>query len=444
MIKTIKAIYRFVIPKSVRIIIYKIIPKSVRRIRNNIVEFYLMKTQPKRHKKALEVVKKKDKIKVAFFLIHDSVWKYEGVYKLMKDDDRFDPIVVVCPYIVFSRETMLYEMNKAYENFKIKGYNVIKTLNEETGEWLNVKKGIKPDIVFFSNPYKLTKDEYYITNFRDTLTCYVPYAFVVIHSIEMHYNQFFHHVLWNHFVETKYHKKFAMRYTKSTTSNIHITGYPSLDRIHLADYKPSIVWKEFDDNSAKRIIWAPHHAIEGQGSGLDYSCFVNYSEYFFELLESINNIQMAFKPHPLLKVKLYNDQDWGKEKTDAYFKKWDDLPNGQLEEGDYIDLFFTSDAMMLDSASFIAEYLYFDKPILFTMRDDNVKDRFNSFGRMVFNYMYTAKNSVEVENFIQDAVIKQNDFLKTGRNHFLNDTILPKNGKTASENIYYEIKRELC
>ena len=67
MIKTIKAIYRFVIPKSVRIIIYKIIPKSVRRIRNNIVEFYLMKTQPKRHKKALEVVKKKIKLKLPFF-----------------------------------------------------------------------------------------------------------------------------------------------------------------------------------------------------------------------------------------------------------------------------------------------------------------------------------------------------------------------------------------
>ena len=362
----------------------------------------------------------------------------------MEEDERFVPIVVVCPYIDDSKETMLRDMNQAYENFKIRGYNVIKTLNEETGEWLDVKKEIRPDIVFFTNPHKLTKEEYYITNYRDTLSCYVPYAFVVIHSIEMHYNQNFHHLLWKHFVETKHHKEFAEKYAKDSTSNIHITGYPSLDRIYELDYRPSIVWKEFSNKVVKRIIWAPHHTIEGQGSGLDYSSFLNYSEYFFELLESNINIQMAFKPHPLLKVKLYNDQNWGKEKTDAYFKKWDKLPNGQLEEGDYIDLFFTSDAMILDSASFIAEYLYFDKPILFTMRDDEVKERFNSFGRMVFNYLYTAKNNVEVKNFIQDTVIGQNDFLRTERNQFLNDTILPKNGKTASENIYYELKRELC
>ena len=303
---------------------------------------------------------------------------------------------------------------------------------------------IQPDIVIFTNPHRLTKDEYYITNYRDTLTCYAPYAFVVIHSIVMHYNQIFHHLLWKHFVETKYHKEFAIRYAKADTSNIQITGYPSLDRIYALDYIPSIVWKEFPNKLAKRIIWAPHHSIEGQGDGLDYSSFVNYSKYFVELLESNNNIQMAFKPHPILKVKLYKDKDWGKEKTDAYFKKWDELPNGQLEEGDYIDLFFTSDAMILDSASFIVEYLYFDKPILFTMRDDNVKERFNSFGRMVFNYMYTAKNSVEVENFIQDTVVKKNDFLSTDRNQFMRDTILPESGRTASENIFNILKSELC
>ena len=432
MIKTIKAIYRFVIPRPVRGIIRK------------IVQFYIIKTQPKRHRKALAIVKKKDKIKVAFFLIHSSVWKYERVYQLMKEDECFDPIVIVCPYLGYGEESMLREMNQSYGNFKIKGYNVIKTLNEETGEWLNVKKEIQPDIVIFTNPHRLTKDEYYITNYRDTLTCYAPYAFVVIHSIVMHYNQIFHHLLWKHFVETKYHKEFAIRYAKADTSNIQITGYPSLDRIYALDYIPSIVWKEFPNKLAKRIIWAPHHSIEGQGDGLDYSSFVNYSKYFVELLESNNNIQMAFKPHPILKVKLYKDKDWGKEKTDAYFKKWDELPNGQLEEGDYIDLFFTSDAMILDSASFIVEYLYFDKPILFTMRDDNVKERFNSFGRMVFNYMYTAKNSVEVENFIQDTVVKKNDFLSTDRNQFMRDTILPESGRTASENIFNILKSELC
>jgi hypothetical protein len=432
MIKTIKAIYRFVIPRPIR------------RIRREIVDSYLIKNQPKRNQKALEIVRIKSKIKVAFFLIHDSIWKYDGVYKLMEEDDRFEPIVIVCPYIVYGEKTMLLEMNQAYENFKIKGYNVIKTLNEETSEWLDVKKEIRPDIVFFTNPHNITKKEYYINNFLHVLTCYVPYAFVVIHSIEMHYNQNFHYFLWKHFVETKYHKEFANIYLLEHSKNVIISGYPSLDKVFRKDYKPKNVWKDYKKGNAKKIIWAPHHTISGQGEGLDYSSFMEYHEYFIVLLKRRDDIQIAFKPHPMLKVKLYKNKEWGNEKTDSYYNIWNKLPNGQLEEGEYTDLFQLSDAMIMDSASFIVEYLYFDKPLCFTMRNDAVKDRFNSFGKIVFNYLYTAKDNNEIDFFIDNVVIGEKDILKSKRNHFLINDILPKNGKTASENIYNELKRELC
>ena len=54
-----------------------------------------------------------------------------------------------------------------------------------------------------------------------------------------------------------------------------------------------------------------------------------------------DKVQIAFKPHPLLKEKLI--KLWGAQATDDYYRKWDNLPNGQLETGDYVDLFKTSD-----------------------------------------------------------------------------------------------------
>lgn len=388
-------------------------------------------------------LRKENKIKIIFLVIHHSVWKYEEVYRLLEKDPKFNIRVVIIPLVKEGLGDMeVY--NKTLNYFDNSKYNVIPSYDKINNSWLDIKVLTKPDIIFFTNPHKLTYDKYYIDNFTDKLTCYVPYAFVVIHSIEMHYNQKIHQVLWKYFVETKHHFDFANLFTKYNNDNVVITGFPSLDKKYCKEYKPRSVWKDFRNGNTIKIIWAPHHTISGQGAGLDYSSFMEYAEYFIDLLETRNDIQIAFKPHPLLKEKLYVNEFWGIEKTNKYYEQWDELPNGQLEEGSYIDLFELSDAMIMDSASFIVEYLYFNKPILFTMHDETVLDRFNSFGKIVFDYLYKSSNKLETFQFISVTVIDNKDVLKESRNKFLHEEILPKNGKTASENIYNELKKELC
>jgi hypothetical protein len=123
------------------------------------------------HKKALIKVRKKalskEKIKIAFFALNSSVWKYDGVYKIFEKDNRFEPIIVVCPTINYGYENMIFEMNKTFNFFKNKDYNVVKTLNNENNNYLDVKREINPDIIFYTNPYKgLIDDRYFITNFK--------------------------------------------------------------------------------------------------------------------------------------------------------------------------------------------------------------------------------------------------------------------------------------
>lgn len=401
-------------------------------------EFYLIKTAPGSHRKALERVRKKERIKVAFFLIHDSVWKYEGVYELMVKDSRFDPIVFVCPYIIYGKKNMIIEMNNSFDSFKKRGYNVVKTLNGNTGKWLDIKKVIKPDIVFFTNPHKLTLKEYYIANFSSHLTCYAPYNFGNSHLFEEMHNQLFHNCLWKLFSETDYHKHLSIKYATNKGINVITTGYPGTDVFLNKNYPSKDIWK-IKDKNIKRIIWAPHHTIDDNTDFLSYSAFLLYEEFMKNLAEEYRgDIQIAFKPHPLLKNKLYDHKDWGKHRTDSYYNFWDTIENGQLNEGEYIDLFFNSDAMIHDSGSFLTEYLYLNKPVLHTNRDEKIKERMNLFGVESFNRHYHAKNQNDILIFV-DNLLKGIDEKKQERELFLEEKLMPPGKITASENIYNEI-----
>jgi len=399
----------------------------------------LIKDSVKNHQIAIEKLKEKTKIKVAFFTIHSSIWKYDELYKLMENDERFEPVIIVCPYLAYGKETMLREMSETYNLFIQKNYKVLKSYDIEIDQWLDVKKEIKPDIIFFSSPYSYSKDEYLITNFLDCLTCYVQYSFHIIHLNNIQYDQLFHNLLWKAFYETKMHYKLAKKHSRNKAENVVITGYPGTDIFLNNSYKPKDVWK-IKDRKIKRIIWAPHHTIDENKSFLSFSCFLIFNQVFIDIAcKYKQNIQIAFKPHPLLKNKLYNHIEWGKIKTDKYYEKWDKMHNGQLEENEYIDLFISSDAMILNSCSFMTEYLFLDKPSLFLIRDNNICDRFNPFGKMIFQQLYHARNFVEITEFIEKVVLEGNDYMKDNRNNVVRNHLTPPNNKSASQNIFDDL-----
>lgn len=423
-------------------IIASIFPKSIIDSIKLLPVYYDIKCIQSKQKSVLNTIRKKEKIRVVFFLIFDSVWKYEGVYHLMLNSKQFEPIVVVCPYMKSDESTMFREMNKAYSTFKEKGYNVINSYNEKKNEWLDVKKILNPDIVFFSNPHKLTKDEYYINHYTDRLTCYVPYNFGNSHLYQMMHNQLFHNYLWRLFAETPTHKEFSVKYAINKGKNVKVTGFPGTDVFLDKNYKPQNCWKHKSSN-IKRIIWAPHHTIDNNTSFLSYSSFLIYSEYMLKLTDRFDGkIQIAFKPHPLLFNRLSEESCWGKEKTLLYYSCWKDLKYGQLVDGDYVDLFLTSDAMMHDSGSFLIEYLYTGKPVLYLDRDEKITERMNTFGIRAFNQHYHAKNESDIENFIE-SLLNNEDIKKTDREKFLITELLPPNQKSASENLLDEIVKEL-
>ena len=381
----------------------------------------------------IQQIKQQEKCRVLFFLQTPSVWKYDVLYRKMTELPYFEPIVVISPYNVH----LMYDMTECFRVMRLaeefaqkQGYNYVSAYDYTKNRWLDVRKMYNPDVVFFSKPYKDTLPAYHIYNFPKALTLYVPYAMLCIKLFHNNYGLPFHSLLWKHLLETEFHRKDAIAYQKNTGVNTEIVGALVMEKLMRTDYTPRDVWKQ-QEQPKKRIIWAPHHTVDYL---FNFSNFLTYCEEMLRIAEKYKEqIQIAFKPHPVLKFKLINL--WGIEKTEDYYNRWLNLANGQIEQGDYIDLFKTSDAMIHDCGSFTAEYLYTQKPVLFQIRDEKVKEEFNTFGQACFAQHYHAYSIEETEAFIRDVVIADNDPKKEDREQFYKNYLYPKDGVMPSDKI---------
>lgn len=387
------------------------------------------------HSTALRSLKNKEQIKCVFLSLFDSTWKYDSVYKMMEKHNRFCPIILICPIVNYGNKNMLERMESCYYSFMKRGYNVLKAYDAVSGNYIDLRKDLQPDIIFYTNPYKgLIDDRYYIDNFDDILTVYVSYNYGNSKDFNMFFNLPLHNLVWRFYLETEIHKTYAVSYSDNHGKNAVVTGYPGIETLISPSYKPKDVWLD-KEHTKKRIIWAPHHSIEPVGL-VYYSCFLKYKDFMLYLAKKyVNEIELFFKPHPLLKNKLY--EYWGHKRTDDYYALWDDGPNIRFVDGDYTDLFLTSDAMIHDSGSFLIEYLYLNKPVMRTSNGEDPNRLYNGFTIDCLDYYYHAYSEADIEQFIQN-VINGVDPLKEQRTHFVNDVLMPKGG-LPSENIVNDI-----
>lgn len=381
-------------------------------------------------KKRIEAMRKKDKIKVLFIIIDLSEWKTECLYEQMRNHSRFDPILGL---------TMSMESPWEKEKFRCyledKGYEYI-DLDSIPG----AINEINPDIIFYQKPYSdnyLSKYDY--VHNLNRVFCYCPYSTNTIDERWI-FSSPIERYSWQYYYSNESSMKSAKRAFPSITKNLVVTGLPLNDRFLQENCFFENPWEK-DGGSKKRIIYAPHHTIgDLHWDGIAYSTFLDYADFMLEMaIKYKDQIQWAFKPHPYLRKRLY--QVWGKEKTDAYYQKWNDMENAQLETGEYVSLFMHSDAMIHDCASFTIEYHYCHKPVLYLLRDDKHTDNLNDFAKRAFDLHYKAKCQQDIERFIND-VISGNDPLKNERDKFYKECLLPPNGKTASENIINAILGE--
>ena len=404
--------------------IYHLLPAPLRDLQNTlrIKDRVLLCGKEKRERKVIENIRQKlgrgERINVAFLAMSVSFWKYDELFAFMRQDRRYNPRVIFTARPIDAPE--IQEMHRQ----KIETY-----CNERGFPFQESLKDFEPDILFYAQPYKNSvMENMRAYNFTKALICYVPYAFF-ISNYKWAYDAQVHNLAWKLFYPSELHRKNAEELAFNKGRNVEVVGYPLADKF--ATPAKSDPWK-IKDKNLKRIVWGVHHSILSDDLA-DCGTFLKFADTMLQLAKSRPDYQFAFKPHPHLKEHLYKHPDWGKDRSDAYYAEWNKADNTFLVDGDYIDLFKTSDALIHDCGSFTVEYLFVDKPVLYIGNERN--NILCNFGKAAMNANYTQKD-FSVEEFLQMVSGKNGeDFKKSIRQEMYRKYLKIPQGKSFAENI---------
>lgn len=394
-------------------------------------EMYV-ETLKKVHATALENIRKKKQIRIAFQTALLATWIGDGLVRRFALDDRFDVTVVI---------TWQANMDKVYAQRQLENH-----FTKSNIRYVLADGKVSPrdyDIIFYTSPYIFALDNWKALDITlSTLVCYIPYGFYAGRIQSIQFNQCIHNMVWKNYVATKAYIELAEKYCDIGSYSMVYAGYPKLDKLYTQEYVEPFVWKIVSPHSdVKKIIYAPHHSIN------DIPFLSTFPDNYNFMLDYAKSHQdttsWVFKPHPLLKKSCVENGIFDSEDDyDNYCKAWDDLPNARFVDGEYMSIFSSSDAMIFDSVSFMSEYLYTHKPALFLKRNGAT---FNEYGEKLLECLYqvVGDDYDSIVFFIEDVI--DSDPKYTERElfweHFLN--YYANNKMLAEEYIYMDIVNEL-
>ena len=388
---------------------------------------FLKRQNDRLHTAAIERIRRRGVARVAMVTSSLSMWRLEEVWRLMSQDPFFDCRIILVPFAKLSSEDKEFELGKLRAYFKSK----------EIPFWEEDSfTGFDPDIVFYQQFYSHSyKDPIRALHNEHRLLCYAPYGVMFIDK-KWQYDSRFHRRAWKIFLQSEAHRETARRLCANSAENACVVGDADCDSfaapLHYDPWKPQ-PWPK------KRIIWAPHHKKLGRDS------FEWTAEEMKKIaLDYSDRCQFAFKPHPRLKTELLKDPEWGPDRTEKYYGFWAEGDNTQLETGEFIDLFRTSDAMVHDCNSFIAEYLYTRKPVLFLSTNTaRIRSTFGKFGKDALDAHYHADNKDAIRSFLDQVILAGNDPKTPEREAFYKTYLKPSESEGFSEKVVGEIKKSI-
>ncbi len=408
--------------------------------------------------KVQEKISRGEKIKITFLAISAAEWPANDLYWLLDKSDLFDVSVTISPLVDRNDDDRkrTYLQNKKF--FVEQGYRVLDNYDVNTDRVSTFEEMNEiPDIVIHvSYWYQSWPECYRITQYPlDRLNFYISYGFATGNSAtgsftkNCEYNFDFFSMVTKVYANSTIDLREYRKYQLLEGENVEYSGYSKMDYFY--DKKPYTdeeickIWNMPNADSIKgkkRIIIAPHHSFLGY-AGIKFSTF-GWNVYFWQYLAEKykDSIVFAFKPHPNLRYRAVEAKIFeSSEEYDKYLERWNSLPNTTIiDENSYLDLFATSDAMLTDSISFIAEYLYVNQPMLYLTRKEQC---YSELGEecMKAHSKAEGRDFFEIERFVQQVVLKEKDEQKEVRNKVFKDILdyQNDNGCLATPYIYRSI-----
>ena len=390
----------------------------------------------------LAKLRRKDKIRVAFITDHAATWCGDRLYNLFAPNPRFETTVFFCRGSESTLEDALHDVAQ----FKTSGINVVSVFdkNQETPP---------QDIIFFLRPYILEFSKSFQIHIMtpQTLMINIPYSLDTLYSsLFGYYNLPLFRLAWKYFFEAEDSLKLLNEKCLTGILGGVVSGAPKMDLFLEDASKIKFSWK-MTRPDAKKIIWAPHHSFANKGTNNFQSTFPYNYRFMYEFAKAHPETSWVVKPHPRLMVASVNSGLFPSIAAyEDYLRQWDALPNAQVFTGAYYQaIFATSDGMIHDSCSFIAEYQYTHKPMIYLLNyplSEN-SEHFTKLGNKILDvsYILDGKNLDAIATALQKIFIEGNDPLKDKRRKVFDECLnyQKRNGMSASEFIFKTVTKEL-
>ncbi|MGN0030516.1 MAG: glycosyltransferase family 2 protein [Candidatus Gastranaerophilaceae bacterium] len=384
----------------------------------NIEDIKLADKIQKYYPKLAKKLSKKKKLRVLFLVSENSKWKAQSLYDLMEKSEHFEPFIAltVLTGVHTGVDTTRNELEDNYKFFKSKGMKVVKAY--ENHEYLDLKI-FKPDIVFYQQPWALSKLQMPDNVAKFALTCYIPYFVANYGILRLDTGLRLHKFLFRHYVLNKNWVREYQEY--SGLNNYVAAGHTILDNFYLnQNVQPKNNY----------VIYAPHYSVPHKlnKNPVNYGTFLENGRFILQFAQNHPEINWVFKPHPQLRFALYNI--WGEEKTEKYYKEWESFAKC-CYNAEYIDLFLDSKALITDCASFLTEYFCTEKPILHLISAKCIIEPLRPFQNIIDTF-YKVHNQNDLLAHLDEVIIKGNDYKKDERLSVLKQAKLLNNYAAAN------------
>lgn len=161
----------------------------------------------------------------------------------------------------------------------------------------------------------------------------------------------------------------------------------------------------------KEVVWAPHHSLSARS--LRLGTFDWSGPAMLALAQANPWMQFTLRPHPNLWHQLERAK---RGAAKEFLAAWSALANTALSEGgDALPVLSQADALVTDSASFLAEFMMTGRPILRLTRPDGVA--LSAFGLTLAPGFYHCSNETDLNGHFNRVIVKDHDPLRSVRRH---------------------------
>jgi len=345
------------------------------------------------------------KIKVVFLVHHIEAWdSLADIYETMRKAEDFEPFAVSIPRRFPGEEHYGFE-DIIHEKLTEWGIAHLRFNMANSFEGLDILKALAPDIIFRQSQWDWDIPPGFATEeLRFARLCYVPYGVTCIVNTQKlpgdrdpAADSDFHRAAWKIFYATPYQEELNQR----SAQNLEIVGHPKVKRlIRLGREQEHWPIRQAGAGRRFRLIWSPHHSV-----GKEWLRFGLFPAVYQDMLawaKSDETVEIVLSFHPASITKI-TEAGGALTKADmeTFLREWDSLPNtARHGAGNYAGLMQASDCLITDGLSFLVEYQFFTKKVIFLERADHLP--FSPAGERIIAGTHPVKTVAEARKLAHD------------------------------------------